>query len=337
MAEGVAGSDVTVAVLNYNGRALLPVVLESLTRQTTQGFVLRVLDDCSTDDSLSYLRDEWPEVEVLPAERTLGISAAMARAVQTTSTHYLALLNNDVELEPGWLAEMVAELERHPDAAAADGKMLRFHERDVLDGAGDVMGRDGYPRRRGQGERAAGRYEQPGEVFSATGGAALYRLAAFEVVGPFDADLGAYYEDVDWGFRARLKGMPTRYVPTAVSYHVGSATTRTQPGRYGWRIVRNQLIVLIKDMPAGLALRNLLWIGFFQLKWLIFNVLHGLGRAHMRGLWAAMRALPATLRKRRAIQRGRTAPLRELQAALGTCPVDRDHPVAALREPSSTA
>lgn len=315
MATGPTAQDVTVAVLNYNGRELLPVVLPSILGQTVQGFTLRILDDASSDDSLAYLADQWPQVEVLPSPRNLGVTAAMARAVSTTETRYMALLNNDLELDPCWLEEMLAELERHPDAGAADGKMLSFHDRGRLDGAGDVMARNGYPRRRGQGELDGGQYDTPGEVFSATGGAALYRREAFALVGSFDADLGAYYEDVDWGFRARLHGLSTRYVPAAVSYHMGSATTSTEPGRYAWMIVRNQVIVTIKDFPGPLLLLYLPRIAFFQVKWLLFNCLHGLGRAHVRGLLGAARMLPGTLRKRREVQRRRSASIAELRQA----------------------
>jgi len=310
-------SDVTVAVLNYNGRELLSVVMPSILGQTASGFRLHVIDDCSTDDSLTYLAECWPQARVLPSERNLGISASMARAVASAQTAYVAVLNNDLELDPEWLEEMLRALESHPEAAAVDGKMLNFHRRREIDGAGDEMARNGYPRRRGQGELDVGQYDDPCEVFSATGGAAIFRRSAFELVGPFDSDLGAYYEDVDWGFRARLNGLTVRYAPKAVSYHMGSATTSRDPGGYAWLIVRNQVLVLVKDFPAPLLARNLPRILFFQLKWLLFNSLHGLGRAHLRGLLAAARAMPATLHKRRAIQRERTASIGELQRALG--------------------
>lgn len=309
-------TDVTVAVLNYNGRDLLPVVLCSLARQTAQGFPIHVIDDASSDDSLAYLSETWPRVRVLPSERNLGISASMARAVASAQTAYVAVLNNDLELDAHWLEQMLATLEQHSEAAAVDGKMLSFHRREQIDGAGDLLARNGYARRRGQGELDAGQYDEPGEVFSATGGAALFRVAAFDVVGPFDGDLGAYYEDVDWGFRARLRGMSVRYAPGAISYHMGSATTSRAPARYAALIVRNQIIVVVKNFPAALLVLHLPRIVFFQLKWAAYNALHGYGRAHARGVLAAARLLPRTIRKRRAIQRSRSASLRELERAL---------------------
>jgi GT2 family glycosyltransferase len=313
MLAPISSEEVTLAVLNYNGRELLPLVLASIARQTTQGFQLNVLDDASSDDSLRYLAEEWPAVRVLPSDQNIGITATMARAVATATTCYVAILNNDLELDPHWLEEMLTTLAHHPEAAAADGKMLSFHRRSELDGAGDSMQRNGYPRRRGQGEIDRGQYDSPSEVFSATGGAALFRRSAFAVVGPFDKDLGAYYEDVDWGFRARLQGMTVRYAPRAVSYHMGSATTGRDPGRYAAMIVRNQLIVMLKNFPAALLVKHLPRILYFQLKWAAFDAVHGLGRPHAEGLLAALRTLPTTLRKRREIQRARTASASELE------------------------
>jgi len=182
----------------------------------------------------------------------------------------------------------------------------------VLDGAGDRMRRNGYPDRRGQGEPDDGRFDVPAEVFSASGTAALFRRRAFDDVGPFDTDLEAYYEDVDWGFRARLRGWTAWYVPTARAYHVGSATAGRQPGRFTPLIIRNQILITIKNWPAPLLLRSWPRILFFELKWLPFNALHGMGRHHLRALAGVVRVLPATLRKRRAIQRSRTAHWREL-------------------------
>jgi GT2 family glycosyltransferase len=314
--RGLDASGVTLVVLNYNGRELLPVILGSVDAQSARDFAVHVIDDGSTDDSLAYLAERWPQVTVLPSEVNIGVAGSLARAIATAETEYVGLLNNDLELDPGWLDAMLAALEQHPAAASADGKMLNFHRRDEIDGAGDLMGRNGYARRRGQGERDEGQYDEPGEVFSATGGGALYRRAAFELVGPFDRQLGAYYEDVDWGFRARLLGMTARYVPTAVSYHMGSATTGREPARYASQIVRNQLLVVIKDFPAPLLLRHLPRIVFFELKWLLFDALHGLGRAHLRGLVAAIAMLPRALASRRAVQRARTASVRELERAL---------------------
>lgn len=304
--------DVTVAVVTYDGRRHLEVLLPSLAAQSVGGFAVHVVDDASTDDSRAYVEREWPGVRWLGAVENRGITATMARAVATAATPYVAVLNNDLELDPRWLERLLAALEARPRAAAVEGKTLQFHRRTHLDGAGDLLRRNGYPDRRGQGQPDDGRFDAPAEVFAASGTAALFRRAAFDDVGPYDVDLHAYYEDVDWGFRARLRGWTAWYEPTAVAYHVGSATTTRRPGAFTTQIIRNQILVTIKDLPAPLALRWAPRILWFQLTWLPRNVAAGAGREHLRAWRAVARALPATLRKRRAIQRRRTASAADL-------------------------
>jgi GT2 family glycosyltransferase len=304
--------DVTVAVVNYNGRRFLETLLPSLARQTVRGFAIHVVDDASTDDARAYVERAWPEVRWLAAAENRGITATMARAVESAETEYVAVLNNDVELDPRWLEELLRELEAHPRAASVEGKTLEFGRRTHLDGAGDLMRRNGYPDRRGQGEPDDGRLDAAGEVFAVSGTAALFRRAAFDDVGPYDVDLRAYYEDVDWGFRARLRGWTARYTPRAVAYHMGSATVGRAPGSFTTLIIRNQILVLVKNLPWTLALRWAPRIVWFQVSWLPRNVRAGIGRHHVRALFQVARALPGFLRKRREIQRRRVASSAEL-------------------------
>jgi GT2 family glycosyltransferase len=112
---------VSAAVLNYNGRRLLEVILPSLTAQRYRDFEILVVDDCSNDDSLEYLQREWPVVRVLSTgDSNVGVSAALNVAVRASSGEFVALLNNDIELDPLWLGELVAALDRHPEAATVD-------------------------------------------------------------------------------------------------------------------------------------------------------------------------------------------------------------------------
>jgi hypothetical protein len=312
----VEASDVTIAIPTYNGRQLLEVVLPSVFGQSATGFRVHVVDDGSTDDTLEYLAEHWPRVHVIRNPRNLGVAATFVRAIESATTTYVALLNNDLELDARWVEEMRAALVAHPEAASADGKMLDYHRRDHIDGAGDMVDRRGQPGRRGHGERDDGQYDEPQAIFCASGGAALYRRAAFDAVGPFDADLGGYFEDVDWGFRAQLQGWACRYVPTAVSFHMGSQTSSREPGRWAHLVPRNQLVVLVKNMPASLLLRHGPRMLAWRVRWLLIDARAGLGRRHVRGLREGLAMLPAALRKRRAIQAGRTVRPRELERLL---------------------
>ena len=309
--------EVTLAIVNYNGRRFLEDLLASVERQTFRDYVCHVVDDASTDDARAYVEREWPAVRWIAAESNRGITATMARAVASAETELVAVLNNDLELDPRWLEELVRELRARPRAAAVEGKTLEFDRRTHLDGAGDMLRRNGYPDRRGQGHPDDGSFDAVAEIFAASGTASLFRRAAFEDVGPFDTDLVAYYEDVDWGFRARLRGWSAWYVPTAVAFHKGSASVGHAPGPFTSLIIRNLILVLVKDMPWPLALRWGPRIAWFQLLWLPRNMAHGIGRHHLRALAGAARALPRYLRKRRAVQRRRTASAAELARVIG--------------------
>lgn len=318
--ERATASDVTFVVLNWNGRAFLEVVLPSIFAQTAQGYQVHVVDDASTDDSREYVELEWPAVRFFAHTENLGLTGNMNRAISSATSTYVALLNNDLELDPDWLREMRTALEAHPQAAAADCKMLDYHRREHLDGAGDELNWAMLPGRRGSGELDQGRYDEPQEVFSVCCGAALFRRSAFDDVGPFDGDLFAYYEDVDWGFRARLLGYSARYVPTAIAFHMGSATMNQSPGRWSHLFPRNQIYVVVKNLPGRLALRWWPRILVSELVWLRVDARNGLGLRHLKGWWQAVGMLPLALRKRRAIQAARSVSDEELAAAMTAAP-----------------
>jgi GT2 family glycosyltransferase len=202
-----------------------------------------------------------------------------------------------------------------PGAASAASKMLSFDDRTVIDATGDTLRWSGIALQRGQGERDEGQYDRPERVFSACAGAALYRRSAFETVGMFDEAFFAYLEDVDWGFRAQLAGRGCVYVPTAIAYHVGSATTRREgkpdPFFYGLPR-RNNVWMVLKNYPASALVRSAPVLLVNHAGLVYVSVRDGMARAHWRALRAAARGLPRVLRQRRAIQAGRRVGRREL-------------------------
>jgi len=309
-------SDVTFAILNYNGQELLAGLLPTVAAQTAQGFRITVVDNGSTDDSIPWLEREWPQVTVIRIPDNIGVTRALNQAVQSTSTPYVALLNNDLELEPRWLEEMRGALERHTGHGSADGKLLNFHRRGEIDGAGDLVARTGECSKRGFGEQDRGQFDRPADILCASGGAALYRRAALDHVGPFDEDFEAYYEDTDWGLRAQLCGYRCRYVPSAVAFHMGSATTGRDRSAYAHLFSRNSLLMLVKCLPAASLLRLGPLLLAFQLKWLAASARDGCLRAHLDGWRQTVPLLPATLRKRREVQHRRRISPGELHAIM---------------------
>src|SRR3712207_1343234 len=127
-------SDVTICILNYDGRELLDVVLPTVFAQTATGHRVHVIDNGSRDGSAEHLTEHWPQVHVVRIRDNAGVTAAMNRAILSAETSYVAILNNDIELAPTWLAEMRGALEQHPGAASADCKLINFHRRGEIDG-----------------------------------------------------------------------------------------------------------------------------------------------------------------------------------------------------------
>lgn len=306
----------TLAVLNYNGRELLERTLPSVVGQRGGQTSVLVLDNGSSDDSRDYLEREWPQVQVVALERNVGVAAALNRCVQEARTEYVALLNNDVELDPRWLEKLIVTLEDDPTVVSVSGKMLRWDRREVIDTAGDTMRWSGAVVNRGRGELDRGQYDIAGPVLSACAGAALYRRRAFEEVGPFDEDFWSYLEDVDWGFRARLAGFESRYEPAALAFHMGGATTGRDWRRYAAVQRRNLFLLVLKDYPTGALLRHGPRVGAFAFLQALASLRDGIAREHARGLGQVVRGLPRTLGKRRAIQRRRRIGVAELDALM---------------------
>lgn len=317
---------VTAVVLTLDGRELLERMLRTLVAQDDEHLRVIVLDDGSSDGTPEWLRREWPQVEVFVNETNIGVARSFNRAVEIArGSDYLALLNNDLELAPDYVSRVVAALEAHPEAASANGKMRRARDRAVLDGAGDQLMWSSITTRRGWGEPDRGQYDEPDEVFSACGGAAVYRMAAFDDVGGFDEDFFAYMEDIDWGFRAQLRGWTARYVPEAEVFHVGGATTSRKAGFYARLQRRNTLLVIVKDYPGGALLRHLPRIVVHHVRWLLASMREGSGRDHLAAWGGALALLPVALRKRRAIQSGRRVDVARLDAVISPEP-GRDLP-----------
>jgi GT2 family glycosyltransferase len=309
---------VTIAILTYDGRELLDVVVPSvLALRTADAARVLVLDNGSRDGSPDYVRARWPTVEILEIPCNIGVAAALNRAVLAAAeSELVALLNNDVELDPDWLLELSRALEDHPEAASASGKLLYFHDRSTIDAAGSLVLWSGAVIGRGHGMRDGGQFDTATPLFGANGAAALYRRSAFDLVGLFDGSFGGYFEDVDWYMRAQLAGFTSRYVPSAVAYHIGSATTRRFGGLPGRQQRRTTPLLIVKDFPADALLRHGWKVVVNQLLSLAASVRDGKLREQLHAWVELLPMLPRALRARRVIHGSRVASTRELDAAI---------------------
>jgi GT2 family glycosyltransferase len=308
---------VAVAIPNWNGERFLTACLTSLRGQSFGDFMTIVVDNGSTDGSLELLENSFPEVRVVPLGENRGVAAAFNAGVGASGAELVVLLNNDTEQDPGWLDALVRAAEDHPEAGFFASKLVDFHDRRVLDGAGDAVRLSGLPYRLGHGEKDRGQFDRPGYVFSACAAAALYRRGMLDEIGPFDEDFVSYCEDGDLSFRAHLAGYRCLYVPEAVVYHMGSASTGGKRSAVATRLgTRNSLDLLVKNLPLSAVPHVAPFFLAGQLARLLTAAATGTLGAHLEGLAGAWRHLPLMLRKRAEIQKVKKIPDDEVRRLL---------------------
>jgi hypothetical protein len=232
-----------------------------------------------------------------------GFAVAANRGLLAARTEFVALVNTDVVLAPDWIEVMAGRLAGEPRFASAACKMVRLGDERTLDDCGDVLRRDGVCEQRGHGRRDDGRWDAPGEVFGACGGAALYRRSAVREAGAFDERFFSYVEDVDLALRLQLAGWRCAYEPRAVARHAGGGSSDALSKPVAYWTARNTVLLIGKHWPA----RWLPYVAYRQLSWLDEAARRGTLATHLRGLLAGLRLLPAGLRERSAWQ---TKPVR---------------------------
>jgi GT2 family glycosyltransferase len=317
----MATPTVTAVITTYNrGMEFLPPLLRSLAEQTYPDHAVTVVVDGADPDVLAYLEREWPGVEVLSTPESQGYAIATALGMRSARGRYLAILNDDVELEPDWLEMLVAELERDPQLGFVTGKTLLYEERDVINETKQDLYTCGRFEPRGLLEKDIGQWDERQPTTIATAAASIYRREAVDSAGGFDESYGIYCEDADLCLRMVLLGYRGLYVPEARAYHAWSATTGRVTDRARYLAIRNGLTTLLKDMPAVVLLTSLPKILLYQSHNL--SIARGAGesagRSVVRAWGGFLERLPSTLRKRRAIMRQRAIGAREFKAMLVT-------------------
>jgi hypothetical protein len=249
---------VAVVVLTRNGLRWLPKCLSSVTRTDYENLDVFVVDNASTDGSVRYVRDHFPDVKIIVHSTNLGFAAGYNRALEEIKADYVVLLNNDTEvLSPDWVRSLVKVAASDPKIAAVGCKMVSMEEPDRLDSVGGM----GIPYWRGfvdigREERDEGQYDSTEfEPFSFCGGAALLRKAVFEQAGGFDEKFFMYAEDADLSWRLRLLGYQIRLAPSAkvAHFYSGSRGVRSLDAQKLYLCHRNLLRAILKNCGSSLA------------------------------------------------------------------------------------
>jgi len=215
--------NVTVIVVNWNGKTLLSGCLDGLRKQVYRSFTVILVDNGSNDGSIDFVTNNYPEVEIIALPENLGFSFANNVALKNIHSEHVAFLNNDAVPAPFWLNNLVEAFERCPQAGFAASKMLFQDEPTIIDRAGDSYTTAGAGLLRGRG-RSASNYNKQEWIFGTCAGSAFFRIEVLRDVGFFDEVFFILYEDVDLSFRAQLRGYKCLYVPEAVVYHKASSS-----------------------------------------------------------------------------------------------------------------
>ncbi len=283
---------ITVVIPNYNGERYLADCLDSLAREQgredTPAFRVLVVDNGSIDGSPKLLRGR-PEVDTVLLPENTGFCHAVNVGILRSQTPYVILLNNDTKVKSGFMKSLYDAIERDPRLFSVSARMLMWDRPELVDGAGDLYCVLGWAFARGKG-RPARFYDRPARVFSACGGAAIYRRRVFDEIGLFDERHFAYLEDLDIGYRARIYGYRNAYEPAAEVLHFGSASTGSQYNELKTTLASaNNVYVIGKNMPLFQLIVNLpfLFVGF-AVKALFFWH-KGMGLLYLRGLKKGLR------------------------------------------------
>lgn len=276
---------VSVVIPNYNGKKYLKTCLEALKEQSRPADRIILVDNGSNDGSADYMRQHYPEVQLVTLETNTGFCGAVNIGIKKSEDmDYIILLNNDTKVEPDFIREMVLGMERHRRAFSGQAKMLQMANPNALDGAGDLYCAFGWAFARGKG-RPEQEFSTECEIFASCAGAAIYRRKVLDKIGGFDENHFAYLEDTDIGWRARLHGYHNYYFPRARVLHVGSAASGSVYNLFKVKNTsRNSIYLIRKNMPTAQIILNLpLLIPGFLAK-AVFFTLKGFGGEYIRGI-----------------------------------------------------
>lgn len=259
----MGSTKIAVVILNWNGKGFLEKFLPSVLATTYPGHEVIIVDNGSTDESVLFLKTNYPSLRIIRFEENLGFAGGYNKALKEIDAKYYVLLNSDVEVPAEWLEPMAQLLESDPGIAACQPKVLSYANRNLFEysgAAGGWMDKYGYPFARGRVfdicEEDRGQYDQQEEIFWASGAALFIRASVFHEVGGFDEYFFAHQEEIDLCWRIQLAGYRIFSCPRSRVYHVGGGTLPRGNTKKTYLNFRNNKIMLSKNLPF----RRKLWV-----------------------------------------------------------------------------
>lgn len=266
---------VSVVILNWNGIDFLRSFLPSVVANTYPNVEIVVGDNASTDGSVDFLRDAYPEITIITNDNNYGFAGGYNKVLTQVNADYFVLLNSDVEVDQGWVEPVIDMMERDSQIAAAQPKVRSFKNKDSFEyagAAGGFMDKFGYPFCRGRifdtVERDESQYDEPSEIFWASGAALFIRKDRWIEMGGLDEDFFAHMEEIDLCWRLKNGGYKIMYCPASKVYHVGGGTLNSENPYKTYLNFRNNLVLIQKNYSFGQASYVIfcrLWLDFLAL------------------------------------------------------------------------
>tara|TARA_R100000306_G_scaffold17398_1_gene21396 strand:- start:5263 stop:6255 length:993 start_codon:yes stop_codon:yes gene_type:complete len=248
---------VAVVILNWNGKELLQKFLPSVLSFSEEATVY-VADNASTDDSVSFIKNNFPEVTIIQNKINGGYAKGYNDALKNLQEDIFVLLNSDVEVTQNWLSPILKAFKKEPDLVAAQPKILDYKNKDYFEYAGAAGGyidKLGYPFCRGRIfntiEKDTGQYDDTKKIFWASGACLFIKRESFQKAGGFDEDFFAHQEEIDLCWRLQTNGGIIKYIGTSKVYHVGGATLTAANSRKTFYNFRNTLLMLFKNVGGA--------------------------------------------------------------------------------------
>lgn len=275
---------VTIIIPNYNGEKFLKECLDSLIIQNFMDFSVVLVDNASSDNSINMAKSIFPKIKIIKLQENNGFSKAVNEGIKSAKTDYVVLLNNDTVATEDWLENLVLKMESDPKIFSCSSKMIQYYNKEKIDDAGDAYTFFGWAYQEGHGDPIYTN-SMDRNIFSACAGAAIYRSEIFLEIGYFDEKFFAYLEDVDIGYRAKIRGYKNVYCSRAMIYHIGSATSGHGLSSLKVNLTaRNGVFLFYKNQPFIQMIINFpfVFIGNFY-RYLYFRKL-GFGQDFKQGL-----------------------------------------------------
>lgn len=258
ISENTYGLKVAVVILNWNGKKHLEKFLPSVTKYSKYEKVkVFVADNGSDDDSVPFIRSNYPEIELVELDRNYGFAGGYNKALANINAEYYVILNSDVEVTEHWIFPIIEKMDADQSVAAAMPKIKSYHDKEYFEYAGAAGGfidKFGYPFCRGRIlgtiEKDEGQYDKESGIFWASGACLFIRSRIYHQQKGFDKDFFAHMEEIDLCWRIKNTGFKIMYYPDAEVFHVGGGALPNDNPRKLYLNYRNNLYLLYKNLPS---------------------------------------------------------------------------------------